>query len=236
MRSAWDLPILPDVEEDGLRVRKKRATREALSTAALRLAVEHGPANVRVADIAAAAGVAARTYNGYFTSREEAICALHADRATRIGAALRERPADEPLTEAITAAVLAEFIGSGEPDRVAFRLIATEPMVRGEFLKGVTSIEVPLAAAIAGRTGGDPNDLATRVLAAAVAAATRVATEHWLDADDTVFTEVLAVALRHATRTASGNTSPTSRAGDHTPRHSSRPVSAHGDDADLREN
>jgi AcrR family transcriptional regulator len=57
----------------GMRERKKLATREALSAAALRLALEHGPQNVRVDDIAEAAGVSPRTYNNYFSSREEAI-------------------------------------------------------------------------------------------------------------------------------------------------------------------
>jgi pyruvate/2-oxoglutarate dehydrogenase complex dihydrolipoamide acyltransferase (E2) component len=60
----------------GLRERKKEATREALSMAALRLALERGIANVRVGDIAAAAGVSPRTYNNYFSNREQAICAL----------------------------------------------------------------------------------------------------------------------------------------------------------------
>lgn len=39
----------------------------------MRLALEHGPQNVRVEDIAEAAGVAPRTYNNYFSSRGQAI-------------------------------------------------------------------------------------------------------------------------------------------------------------------
>ena len=54
----------------GLREQKKQATRAALRAAALRLALEHGPENVRVDDIADAAGVSPRTYNNYFSSRE----------------------------------------------------------------------------------------------------------------------------------------------------------------------
>src|SRR5690606_21474884 len=59
----------------GLRERKKDETRRALREAALRLALEHGPDQVRVDDIAAAAGVSTRTYNNYFSSREQAIVA-----------------------------------------------------------------------------------------------------------------------------------------------------------------
>src|SRR5207342_1939710 len=57
--------------DGGMRERKKLATRRALSAAALRLAREHGPQNVRVDDIAEAAGVSPRTYNNYFSSREQ---------------------------------------------------------------------------------------------------------------------------------------------------------------------
>src|SRR5271169_6612944 len=87
-------------EPAGLRARKKIATRNALGIAAMRLAAERGLDNVLVEDIAEAAGVSARTFNNYFASKYEAICALAFDRAIRIGAALRDRPADEPLWDA----------------------------------------------------------------------------------------------------------------------------------------
>src|SRR5258706_3745207 len=61
------------IGEPSLREKKKRATRDALQAAALRLALERGPENVRVEDIAEAAGVSPRTYNNYLSSREQAI-------------------------------------------------------------------------------------------------------------------------------------------------------------------
>ena len=57
----------------GLRERKKAETRAALSWAAIRLTVERGFENVKVEDIAAAAGVSPRTFNNYFASKGEAI-------------------------------------------------------------------------------------------------------------------------------------------------------------------
>ena len=60
----------------GLRERKKLATRQALGTAAMQLAVERGLENVLVEDIAAAADVSPRTFNNYFASKYEAISAL----------------------------------------------------------------------------------------------------------------------------------------------------------------
>src|SRR3954447_13550877 len=64
----------------GLRERKKQQTREALSWAALRLAVERGYGNVLVEDIAAEAGVSPRTFNNYFAGKAEAIVWRHTRR------------------------------------------------------------------------------------------------------------------------------------------------------------
>jgi AcrR family transcriptional regulator len=77
----------------GLRERKKQATRKALREAALRLALERGRDDVRVDDIAEAAGVSPRTYNNYFSSREQAIvAAVTAEREARVAAAVAGRP------------------------------------------------------------------------------------------------------------------------------------------------
>jgi AcrR family transcriptional regulator len=170
----------------GLRERKKQATRAALGSAARALAVEVGPDNVRVSDIADRAGVAPRTYNGYFSSREEAICALHADRAERVADALRARPIGEPLREALTAAIATEFLGP-DPDRSALRLITRDSTLRGEYLKDLGTVEPPLAAAIQDRLSSPSNTetgdvaLTASALAAAAVAVTRVAVNHWLD-------------------------------------------------------
>src|ERR1700757_2305730 len=102
-------PVAPSEAPPGLRERKKVATRQSLSEAAMRLAIQRGLDNVLVEDIAEAAGVSARTFNNYFASKYEAICALQQDRAIRIGEALRSRPAAEPLWESVTQAVLSQY-------------------------------------------------------------------------------------------------------------------------------
>lgn len=190
-----------DDEPHDLRARNKQATREAISAAALRLALEQGPEGlklVRVTDIASAAGVAPRTYNNYFSSREEAICAFHADQARRLGRALQARPADEPLDQAITEAAV-EVFASPEPDRAGLAMIMSTPELQGEALKAFTMAEEPLAIAIAERTRWDPHeDLSCKVMAAAIAGAVRVAGRHWLSTTDPPsFAVVLRDALRH---------------------------------------
>jgi AcrR family transcriptional regulator len=190
-----------DDEPRDLRARNKQTTRQAISVAALRLAIEQGPAGlklVRVADIASAAGVSPRTYNNYFSSREEAICAVHADHARQLGRALLARPAGEPLAEAVTAAVV-ECFADPEPDRVGLAMIMSAAELRGEALKAFTMAEEPLTAALAERTGTKPRDaLSCQVMAAAIAAAVRVAGEHWLSTTaPTPFADVLRDALRY---------------------------------------
>jgi AcrR family transcriptional regulator len=152
---------------------------------------------VRVSDIAEAAGVAPRTYNNYFSSREEAICAFHADQARRLGRALRSRPASEPLAQAVTAAVIDVF-ATPEPDRAGLAMIMSTPQLQGEAVKAFTMAEEPLATAIAERTGRDPKDnLSGQVMAAAIAAAIRIAGRHWLGtANSPPFAVVLRDALR----------------------------------------
>ncbi|WP_162833495.1 TetR/AcrR family transcriptional regulator [Streptomyces sp. CB09001] len=164
----------------GLRERKKQATREALREAALRLAVERGPDQVRVEDIAEAAGVSPRTYNNYFASREQAIVsAVTADREARIAAAVAARSAGVRLVDAVTEAVVEQYTNTGERDHRALLLITTWTALRHAFLDSTAGIELPLAAVIAERLG-DTETHTARVLAASVTAAVRIALEAWL--------------------------------------------------------
>jgi AcrR family transcriptional regulator len=172
----------PTPPPSGLRERKKQATRQALREAALRLAVQHGPDQVRVEDIAEAAGVSPRTYNNYFASREQAIvAAVTADRESRVAAAVATRPADVRLADAVTEAVIEQYTNPGGSDRAALSLITAKAALLEAFLDAAAGIEPPLTAAIAERLeGAGPGPHTARVLAAGVAAAVRIALESWL--------------------------------------------------------
>jgi AcrR family transcriptional regulator len=167
------------VRRTGLRARKKQATREALRAAALRLALERGPDNVRVDDIAEAAGVSPRTYNNYFSSREQAIvAAITAEREAGVAAAVAACR-EVRLADAVVDAVVGQYTDDDEPHRDALLLITTRPTLRAAFVGTASAIEQPLADAIADRLGTtDP--LTPHVLAASVAAAVRVALQHWV--------------------------------------------------------
>jgi AcrR family transcriptional regulator len=175
----------------GLRERKKLAVRRALSSAAVRLAVERGLENVTIEDITGEAGVSVRTFGNYFSSKYEAICATGTDRARRIGAELLGRPAGEPLWKALCAAVLVHYEGADQaPDReslAGLKLVLTAPAIRGEYLKINAEMQEALAAAIAVRAGVDPSqDMYPQILAGAVTAASQVAVRRWFAADPPV--------------------------------------------------
>lgn len=172
-------------EHRGLRERKKEATRTALSAAALRLALERGPGNLRVDDIANAAGVSPRTYNNYFSSREQAIiAAVTAQRASRIAAAVADRPAEVGLADAVIGAIAGQYADPGEEEQAVMLMITSTPALRACYVDTVATIEEPLADAIAERRPGVDRRTA-EVLATCVAAATRLALRQWLDSAST---------------------------------------------------
>ncbi len=208
LRAPQLLPTLAVVTLDpaaplGLRERKKRAARRAISEAALRLAVEKGVEQVRVEDIATAVGVSPRTFNNYFSSKEEAICSFIVERQERLREALRERPAEETLWEAVSAATVEAYSALGEPNRDSVTLarsLLLHPAVQGEFLKAHAKVEQVLADAILERAGaGAENALNARLMAAIVESAVKTAFFSWLIYEGAgPFLETLAVLLREA--------------------------------------
>ena len=178
----------------GLRERKKSATREALCRAAVRLALAEGPENVRVADIAAEVGVSPRTYNNYFSSVAEAICAEPAARAIAMGDMVRSRPRNEPLADALSAA-MTTIHNSSTFQKELVRMIFTTPMLRGEFFKTFVARDNSLAEAIAERVDRPSTDLYPHVLAATYSSAARVCTHRWLQDDNAHFLAMLREAM-----------------------------------------
>lgn len=164
----------------GLRERKKLATRQALSAAAIRLALEQGFDNLRVEDIAEAAGVSPRTFNNYFSSREEAIIAARNAQVERMAQALVARPAEESLLEALGNAMTTDQGSPGEPGRDVVRLFFCNPSLHAEFLRTAAQNRSPMLEAVAQRTGTLPDDLLPQVVTSAALGALRAAMHKWL--------------------------------------------------------
>ena len=167
------------------RDRQKDQTRLDLALAAFELAREHGLADVRVAEIAAATGVSPRTFNNYFPSKEAAIVWPATRRGAMLAASLAARPPEEPLADALAEAAASMYLRDeidGLPPgwlRDLRALVAAEPALHGEYLKATGTVEAALADAVARRTGAAGDTLEPQVLAAVATAAERAAVLHW---------------------------------------------------------
>lgn len=173
----------------GLRERKKHETREALSWATIQLAVERGFDNVLVEDIATTAGFSPRTFNNYFSSKAEAVAYRHLFHVEQIASALRQRPAEEPLWDAIFEAAVGYYGGAEGhvPNPLwtgGVSKVVAHPAVFAEYLKASALGERKIAEVVAERTSTDADeDMYPQLVAATVGMIIRIASDEWLRAD-----------------------------------------------------
>ena len=168
--------------DPGLRERKKLATRSALTTAALQLAAERGIDSVTAEDVAAAAGVSTRTFFNYFATKEQAFVADDVERGRRFLAAVQAAPDGTPLwplMRQVADQVLAVPDLPTREQALKEQLVRTDPRVQAEVLATFAQLEEELVVELIRRAPGD-GPLHARLLANAVLAAIRSATETWL--------------------------------------------------------
>ncbi|MGV9297885.1 TetR/AcrR family transcriptional regulator [Amycolatopsis sp. NPDC003676] len=154
-------------------------------------------------DIANEVGVSPRTFNNYFSSKEEAVCAFIVERQERVREALLARPADEPLWEAVVNASITRFSEDDRPIREDVRRVRAmmeNGGLFGEMLRAYATVERVLADAIAERAGEHANPLHARLMASIVQNASRIAFDTWLnsDSDDKEFVTAFTGLLREA--------------------------------------
>jgi AcrR family transcriptional regulator len=170
---------LPDVTT-GLRERKKQQTREAIHRAAMKLFAERGFEATTIADIAAAADIAPRTFFSYFASKEEAVFPKFGPMYADFDRALRERPpgttALDALREWITLAAQ-HFSGDVEAARLEARLRHESPAVEACDLQHMRRFERRLAEAVADDFGEPADALRPRLVAAAAVAALQASSD-----------------------------------------------------------
>jgi AcrR family transcriptional regulator len=168
----------------GLRERKKAETRQAISDAALRLALADGPARVTVDDIAAAADVSPRTVFNYFATKEEAILGVDPERRADVLARLAARPADEPPLASLREAMRSDDPSAAVSWRARAGLAREHPQLQSAYVAGFTALEDELTQVLADRLGLDPRtDPYPRLVVAVALAALRVAVQNAIDVD-----------------------------------------------------
>jgi AcrR family transcriptional regulator len=164
----------------GLRERKKQQTREAIHRAAMKLFAERGFDATTIADIAAAADIAPRTFFAYFPTKEDAVFAKFEDAFQSFDRAMSER---QPGTNALEAlrdwivGVASEFMGDVETAKLEARLRRESPAVAASDLRHVRQFERRLAEAVAEDFGEPADALRPRLVAAAAIAALQVSSD-----------------------------------------------------------
>jgi AcrR family transcriptional regulator len=167
----------------GLRERKKAETRRTLSSAALRLAQEHGPDGVTVEAIADAAGVSPRTFFNYFASKDDAVAGIVPAESSELLSHLLAQERDQPPLDALRGMCLC---AAGSLEATADELWARHqlaqqhPALAARRAARFAEVERTLAGEIGRRTGLDPDrDLFPALVVSAAIGALRVALTVW---------------------------------------------------------
>jgi AcrR family transcriptional regulator len=177
----------------GLRERKKTDTRRALSDAAMRLVLERGMDNVTREDIAALAGVSARTFSNYFATKYDALVYRPTERLRRSVALFHQRPAGEALWTSITEAILGpiedDFVeATGDKNTLPAPTSLTEIrklLANSEVRSALTrpALFDDFASAIADRTGTNlQRDMYPRLVVAVIRAVIEAAMDRYATA------------------------------------------------------
>jgi len=156
----------------GLRHRRKLQTKREIARAALDLVLARGLADVTVEDIAAAAGVSARTFFNYFASKRSAVVPgpepLPPDAIERF-VADRETPVLDGLVELLKGH-LAEWPDVRQQMHCAHVLVTTYPELMTVLHERVAEFERVVVDAVARRLDAPAGDRRPRVAAALVGA------------------------------------------------------------------
>ncbi|MET7736766.1 TetR family transcriptional regulator [Streptomyces sp. NPDC005402] len=169
----------------GLRERKKQQTRERIRREAYRLFAEHGYEATTVDQIAEAAEVSSSTFFRYFPTKEDVVIQDEYDPA--LAEALRNRPADEPIVDALVNSLKGPMGQMLQQDRedllLRSRLTFNDPAIRARNVAEQQRSEDAIAAIIAERTGRELTDLEIRCAAAAIIAVFTTLVRHWVEGD-----------------------------------------------------
>jgi AcrR family transcriptional regulator len=170
----------------GLRERKKARTRAAIRQHALRLFREHGYDATTIEQISAAAEVSPATFFRYFPTKEDVVLQDDFDVVTL--EALQAQPRDLSPIAAFRGAAAAARAQMSADDVAQFaettRLTLSVPEIRARALDELVRTTEVITAAIAARTGRNPDDFAARNLAGAIIGVIMTATMPWHLHDD----------------------------------------------------
>ncbi|MEU9831198.1 TetR/AcrR family transcriptional regulator [Streptosporangium sp. NPDC048047] len=158
--------------DESRRERKKRQTRQLIAEAAIRLFGEQGYEQTTVAQIAAAADVATKTFFNHFPSKEDVLFADTRERNAVLLEVLAGRRPGESLPDLLTRMydrLLADYLVAGADDpelmETYTRLVMTVPALQAKALHMMFELQKEMAAVL---VKVYPDDLDPVAAAAAV--------------------------------------------------------------------
>jgi len=161
--------------ELGLRERKKLRTRQLIAETAMRLFAERGFDAVPVAAVARAAEVSEATVFNYFPAKEDLVYRGMEAFEAELLAAVRDRPAGEPIVAAFGRFVLQPrgFLAAPDDETVRYliavaKMIPVSPTLLAREREILDRYTESLAALIAEDTAAEPGDLRPWVVARAL--------------------------------------------------------------------
>jgi AcrR family transcriptional regulator len=169
----------------GLRARQQQQLRHRISTAALRLFGAQGFDATTVDEIADQAGISPRTFFRYFETKDTVVTGPYLEGFTRWEHAIADAVAGQPLIDVLRHASQKVLdLYASEPDYWDghYALITQDPALRRRMTDIQAQLQVRAAAVLATRLGKAPDDLGTRIVAAAAMTAVGEAVRQWYDA------------------------------------------------------
>jgi AcrR family transcriptional regulator len=161
------------VTVEGLRERKKRQTRAAISAAAMTLFEARGFDAVTIAEIAREADVSEKTISNYFPAKEDLVFGQGGDRRAALVEAIRDRAPGESVVGPFRRAT-ADFLDRVEHDTVESivaipRLVARSTALRNRLSLAWEEEAAVLAPVIAEAAGENADDLLPAAVARTLA-------------------------------------------------------------------
>ncbi|MCV7300280.1 TetR family transcriptional regulator [Mycobacterium barrassiae] len=177
--------VSPENSRESLTVRRQRATRVRIATAAAELVAEVGLAATTVEQIAQTAEVGRATFFRYFSSKEDAVAEGMTNRwLATITAAVARQPAELSAHGAVVAAFgdLGEgFDAVSEQVRELAILTRSSPALSAWTLQSYLRYEAAIAELVAPRLGDlTADDPRPRLIGAMAMASVRIALDDWL--------------------------------------------------------
>lgn len=172
-------------EQIGRREQNKLETRRAIAQATLDLARRIGIVNCTAGMIAEQANVSRRTFFNYFRSPEEALSVSTESFLDRAEAELAARPEDEPILDAMIAALAATTKVENLKDcGDLFRMSAGNPDLLGTQLLAWERAEARIIGAVEHRLKGRASALYIHALVGSLLACAKAAMREWASSDD----------------------------------------------------